>query len=67
MGFPYILEPFLPSKLIAITPLWGMMSSQLIKYQVSIGIMVIQGLIFIVGGFIFPKFSYAAFTRENKR
>lgn len=67
MGIPYILEPFLASKLIVLTPLWGMMSSQLIKHQVNTGIMVIQGVTFIVGCFIFPKLTYAAFTKENKR
>ncbi|ABX42353.1 ABC transporter permease [Lachnoclostridium phytofermentans] len=67
MGIPYILEPFIPSKFIAITPLWGMMSSQLVKYEVSTGIMIIQLVIFIVGCFIFPKLTYAAFTKENKR
>ncbi|WP_315116499.1 hypothetical protein [uncultured Clostridium sp.] len=67
MGIPYILERFLPSKLIVMTPLWGMMSSQLIKYKASIGIMVIQGVIFIVGCLVFPKLTYGAFTKENKR
>ncbi|MEW9094883.1 MAG: hypothetical protein AB2417_07330 [Clostridiaceae bacterium] len=67
MGIPYILEHFLPSKLIVMTPLWGMMSSQLIKYKASIGTMVIQGVIFIVGCLVFPKLTYGAFTKENKR
>jgi hypothetical protein len=67
MGIPYILEPFLSSKLIVMTPLWGMMSSQLIKYKVSTGIMVFQGVIFIAGYLIFSKLTYAAFTKESKK
>jgi hypothetical protein len=67
MGLPYIVAPFLPSKFIVMTPLWGMMSSQLIKYQVSAGIMVMQAVIFLAGCLIFPKLTYAAFTKENKR
>ena len=65
MGLPYILEPFLPSKLIIMTPLWGMMSSQLIKYQANTGIIVIQAVIFLAGCFILPKLTYAAFTKER--
>jgi len=67
MGIPYILEPFLSSKLIVMTPLWGMMSSQLIKYKVGTGIMVFQGIIFIAGCLIFSKLTYIAFTKENKK
>lgn len=67
MGISYILEPFIPSKFISMTPLWGMMSSQLVKYEVSAGIMIIQAVIFMVGCFIFPKLTYAAFTKENHR
>lgn len=67
MGLPYIIEPFLPSKLIVMTPLWGMMSSQLIKYQVGVGIVVIQGVILLLGCLIFPQLTYAKFTKENKR
>lgn len=67
MGLPYVLEPFLSNKLIAMTPLWGMMSSQLVKYQVSARIMVIQAVIFLLGCLIFPKLTYAEFTKENKR
>ena len=67
MGIPYILGHVLPSKLIVMTPLWGMMSSQLIKDKASVGTIVIQGVIFIVGCLIFPKLTYGAFTKENKR
>lgn len=67
MGLPYILEPFLPTKLIVMTPLWGMMSSQLIKYQVDVGIVVIQGVILLLGCLTFPQLTYAEFTKENKR
>lgn len=67
MGIPYILEHVLPSKLIVMTPLWGMMSSQLIKYKASTGIMVIQGAIFIVACLILPKLTYVAFIKENKK
>lgn len=67
MGIPYILEHILPSKLIVMTPLWGMVSSQLIRYKVSSWIMVIQGVVFIVGCLIFPKLTYAAFIKENKK
>lgn len=67
MGIPYILEHALPSKLIVMTPLWGMMSSQLIKYKVGTGIMVIQGIIFILGYLILPKLTYTAFTKEDRR
>lgn len=66
MGIPYVLESFLPEKIIVLTPLWGMISSQLIKYNASIGIMAIQGVIFIVGCLVFPKLTLNAFTKESK-
>lgn len=66
MGIPYILERFLPEKIIVLTPLWGMISSQLVKYNASIGIMVVQGFIFIVGCLIFLKLTFIAFTKESK-
>lgn len=67
MGIPYILENILPSKFIVITPLWGMISSQLIKYNASLWVMIIQGGICIVSYLVFPKLTYTAFTKENKR
>ncbi len=67
MGIPYLLEASIPSKFIVMTPLWGMMSSQLIKYNASSSIMVIQGVILILGCLIFLKPTYTAFTRESKR
>lgn len=67
MGIPYILEPIIPSKFIVMTPLWGMMSSQLIKYNAASSIMVIQGVILIVGCLIFLKPTYTAFTKESKK
>ncbi|MCR2045166.1 ABC transporter permease [Anaerosalibacter massiliensis] len=67
MGVPYILEAVLPSKFIVMTPLWGMISSQLIKHEVSLSIMIIQGTIFVAGCLIFPRLTYKAFIKENKR
>lgn len=66
MGIPYILEHILPRNFIIITPLWGMISSQLIKYNVGLWVMIIQGAIFIVSYLVFPKLTYTAFTKENK-
>ncbi|AFS77600.1 hypothetical protein Curi_c05250 [Gottschalkia acidurici 9a] len=67
MGIPYVLGGLLPSKIVVMTPLWGMMSSQLIKDKASIGIILMQGIVFIAGYLIFPKLTYDAFTEEGRR
>ncbi|WP_099189655.1 hypothetical protein [Tepidibacter mesophilus] len=68
MGVPYILEGFLKgigyTKYLGFTPLWGMMSCQLIRYETgSITIFVLLG-IFTVGMIIFPKLTYKAFIKN---
>lgn len=65
MGMPYILETFLPEKFIIMTPLWGMMSSQLIKYKASSMVIAMQACIFVLGYFIFNKLTYKAFVKER--
>jgi hypothetical protein len=67
MGIPYVLERVLPKKVIVLTPLWGMISSQLIKYNTSVWVMIIQVGIFIVGCLVFLKLTCTAFTKESKR
>ncbi len=69
MGLPYIIEGFLKqiglATYLTFTPLWGMMSCQLIRYQASaITIMILIG-IFIVGIVFLPKLTYKAFTKEK--
>jgi hypothetical protein len=68
MGLPYVLPAVLFGlgniKYLGVTPLWGMMSMQLIRYQVSIVLIIIQ-VIIITAGFIFlPKLTYKAFIKE---
>jgi len=67
MGIPYVLQAVLPMKVITMTPLFGMMSSQLIKYNASTAVMVAQGIVLIGGCLVFSKLTYIAFTKENKR
>lgn len=65
MGLPYILGNFLPEKIIVLTPLWGMISSQLIKYNSGLGVMVAQVFIFIAGCLIFSRLTLASFVKES--
>lgn len=71
MGFPYILEGILAgggdAKYVGVTPLWGMMSQQLIRFQVPIVLIVIQIVIVIAGFILLPKLTYKAFIKEGKR
>lgn len=71
MGLPYILEGILfrfgSAKYVGVTPLWGMMSMQLIRYQVPIVLIMIQIVIVIAGFMCLPKFTYKAFIRQGKR
>lgn len=66
MGLPYILQAFLADKYLIVTPLFGMMSSELVRLNASLPILIIQGVILIGGCLIFIKPTYNAFTRENK-
>ena len=68
IGLPYVLPAILYRfgnvKYLGITPLWGMMSMQLIRYQVPISLIMIQ-IVIVIAGFIFlPKLTYKAFIKE---
>jgi len=69
MGLPYILDGFLSgiglSKYLAFTPLWGMMSFQLIRYKSPIITPIILIIIFIVGLILLHKFTLKAFIKER--
>lgn len=64
MGVPFVLEGFVNAKYLGVTPLFGMMSMQLIKYQVPISLIMIQIVIVIVGFIFLPKLTYKAFIKE---
>lgn len=69
MGLPYILEGFLENiglvKYLGFTPLWGMMSCQLIRYKAPMIAPVILIAIFAAGFILLPKFTLKAFTKEQ--
>ncbi|WP_053954987.1 ABC transporter permease [Inediibacterium massiliense] len=69
MGLPYILEGFVRNsglgKYLGATPLWGMMSCQLIRYKTPMSMIVISVVIFIGIMMIFPKMTYNSFLRKN--
>ncbi|WP_248484597.1 hypothetical protein [Tepidibacter aestuarii] len=68
MGVPYILEGFLKgigfAKYLGFTPLWAMMSCQLIRYNVGFATPFILLGIFVVGMIVFPKLTYKAFIKN---
>ncbi|QEK11829.1 hypothetical protein FQB35_05300 [Crassaminicella thermophila] len=68
MGLPYVLEGFLKHiglvKYLAFTPLWGMMSCQLIRYKVPAIVPIILILLYTTGLMLLPKFTLKAFTKE---
>ena len=49
MGLPFVLEGFVNAKYLGVTPLFGMMSMQLIRYQVPISLIMIQIVIVKIG------------------
>ncbi|MBZ9606562.1 hypothetical protein G9F73_001755 [Clostridium estertheticum] len=68
MGVPYILSGLLSqgvyAKYFGVNPLWGMMSMELIKYQVPISLIMIQ-IAIVIACFIFlPKLTYKSFIKE---
>ena len=64
MGLPFVLEGFVNAKYLGVTPLFGMMSMQLIRYQVPISLIMIQ-IVIVIAGFIFlPKLTYKSFIKE---
>lgn len=67
MGVPYLVEAFVNAKYLGVTPLFGMMSMQIIRYQVPITLIMIQIVIVIAGFILLPKLTYKAFTQEGKR
>ncbi|MGH4124455.1 MAG: hypothetical protein ACREV6_16150 [Clostridium sp.] len=67
MGVPYMLGGFVPSKYFGVTPLWGMMSSELIRYKVPMALIIVQ-IVIVIAGFVFlPKVTHKAFIKEGKR
>ncbi|GAA0181958.1 membrane protein [Clostridium sediminicola] len=69
MGLPYILEGFLKNlglaKYLAFTPLWGMMSCQLIRYKAPFLALITFIVLFAAGLILFPKFTLKAFIGEK--
>lgn len=71
MGVPYILSGILSqggyAKYFGVTPLWGMMSSELIRYKVPMALIIVQ-IVIVIAGFVFlPKVTYKAFIKKGKR
>ncbi len=64
MGVPYIIAGFVNPKYVGATPLWGMMSIQLIRYKVPMALIIVQIAIVIAGFILLPKLTYKAFIRE---
>ena len=68
MGLPHILEGFLKPlglvKYLAFTPLWGMMSCQIIRYDASVVAPFVLLGIFVAGMMVFPRVTYKAFIKE---
>lgn len=67
MGIPYLLASFLPERIIVLTPLFGMISSQLIKYNIGLDTIIFQGAVFIIGSLVFLKLTFSTFIKESKR
>ncbi|MBU3145477.1 hypothetical protein [Clostridium sp. CF012] len=68
MGLPYVLPVILfgvvSVKYLGITPLWGMMSGQLIRYRVPMELIMVQ-IVIVIAGFVFlSKLTYKAFIKE---
>lgn len=68
MGVPYMLSlrEGVYVKNFGATPLWGMMSMQLIRYKVPMILIMIQIVIVIAGFILLPKFTCKAFIKEGK-
>lgn len=71
MIFPNVLGEFIAqigyAKYLGITPLWGMMPGELIRYQVPVVLIIIQIVMVIAGFIILPKVTYRAFSTEGER
>lgn len=68
MGIPYMAQGFLPSeavKYLGLTPLWGMMSCQLIRYKVPVIMPVILFVVMGAGIILLPKFTLNAFLKDK--
>ncbi|WP_129595796.1 hypothetical protein [Anaerophilus nitritogenes] len=69
MGLPYILEGFVKNmglgKYLGATPLWTMMSCQLIRYKIPMSMIGIFIVIFIGAMTILPKLTYDSFMKNN--
>ncbi|KYH34188.1 ABC-2 family transporter protein [Clostridium tepidiprofundi DSM 19306] len=68
MGIPYLLEGFLKgigfAKYLSFTPLWGMMSCQLVRYKTTSLTFIILTIIFLLGTILLPRFTLKAFVKE---
>lgn len=69
MGFPYLLEEPLKRAglkgILCLTPLWGMMSCQLIRYGAQKMTIIAIVLIFAAGIFILPNIVLNVFMKEE--
>lgn len=69
MGLPYMLENPLKmiglEKYLSFTPLWGMMSCQLIRYKAPIIALIMLIVIFIAGLVLLPKVTLKVFSKEQ--
>jgi len=68
MGLPYIAGDFLPRglvKYLGLTPLWGMMSCELIRYKVPVIMPIILLVIMGAGIIVLPRFTVKAFLKDK--
>ncbi|WBW97768.1 hypothetical protein [Oceanirhabdus sp. W0125-5] len=68
MGIPYIADDFLPRELVkylGLTPLWGMMSCQIIRYKVPVIILIIGIAVMGVGILLLPRLTLKAFLKDK--
>lgn len=69
MGLPYMLENPLEmiglEKYLSFTPLWGMMSCQLVRYKAPIIALIMLIVIFTAGLVLLPKVTLKAFSKEQ--
>lgn len=65
MGLPYLLNSFVSSKILGFTPLWGMYSSELVRYGLTPATFIVFVLIVVIGGYILYKLTNRGFLQER--
>lgn len=69
MGIPYLFEGLIKKiglvDYLGLTPLWGMMSCQLVRFKIPPEMIIILIVIYIAGFIALPVLTYKVFTKER--